>query len=588
MAAKGNKIFISYRREDAADAAGRIRDWLVQTHRITRDDIFMDVATILPGADFMQVIEKAIKQCRAMIVVISPSWLVQVNSPNTSYVRLEAEAALRHNIPVIPVLVGGAQMPHAEQLPEGLRSLTRRNARPVRPDSFDYDMDWVRKALGLGSGLRAGWVAMISALLLVALSTGVLSQYPTGNPIWGLFHASTTTPTTLTTKRLVIATDFPQTGADADSGLASQYGVDLAISQNPNLANGYVLDVVEKSDAGPGGFHDPNVGAENVRQLISDPDVIALVGPFASSVAKTEIPLVNNATLVMVSPTNTNPGLTKAELAITYGIDFGAMHPAGKPESYFRLLGADDVEAKADASVARSLLHANSAYVVIDSAALYGKPTADYFSQAFTAQGGTVIGTNTLTTQDSASVNTVVSAIVNSGANFVYFAGIAGGDAGVLKAALAAQGSSVPMLCSSGVAGDPTYQQQAGTAAANTYGTTPIPDRQALTGLHAQEFISAYTAKYASQPHYNPALIPFAALAYDATMIEITAMRQLIAAGKSVTRANLRDAVAQIQYDGVIGSVSFDANGDNTAPTFSLYQTNASNTWAFSNVVSAP
>jgi branched-chain amino acid transport system substrate-binding protein len=280
--------------------------------------------------------------------------------------------------------------------------------------------------------------------------------------------------------------------------------------------------------------------------------------------------------------------LTKADLAANYGIDFGTLHPAGKPESYFRLLGTDDVEAKADASVARSLLHAASAYVVTDSATSYNTFLANYFSQAFTEQGGAVIGTASVMTQDSTSVNTVVSAIVNSGASFVYFATIAAGDAGVFKAALAAQGSSVPMLCSNAVSGDPTYQQQAGAASANSYATSPFPDRQALTGLHAQDFISAYTGKYAGQPHYNLALIPFAALTYDATMIEITAMKQLIAAGTDVTRANLRDAVAHIQYDGVIGSVSFDANGDITAPAFSLYQIDASNKWAFSNVVSAP
>ena len=197
MAAKGKKIFISYRREDAGDAAGRIRDWLVQTRRIARDNIFMDVTAILPGADFMQVIEDTIGQCHAMIVVISPSWLAQISSPTMSYVRLEVEAALRRRIALIPVLVGGAQLPSAEQLPATLRALTRLNIQPVRHESFDYDMGLVRRALGLGGGSGARWVAAISALLLVALSLGVLSQGPEGNPIWVAFHApvSTVTPT---------------------------------------------------------------------------------------------------------------------------------------------------------------------------------------------------------------------------------------------------------------------------------------------------------------------------------------------------------------------------------------------------------
>src|SRR5262249_39619650 len=117
MAVKGNKVFRSSRREDAADVAGRIREWLVHTRRIAREEIFMDVPAILPGANFMQVIGDTLGQCRAVLVVISPSWLAQITAPDTSYGRAEAEIALDKGIPVIPVLVGGAKLPTAAQLP---------------------------------------------------------------------------------------------------------------------------------------------------------------------------------------------------------------------------------------------------------------------------------------------------------------------------------------------------------------------------------------------------------------------------------------------------------------------------------------
>src|SRR5262249_34721768 len=163
-------------------------------------------------------------------------------------------------------------------------------------------------------------------------------------------------------------------------------------------------------------------------------------------------------------------------------------------ESYFRLLGAIDVETKAEASVARSLLHAVSVYVADDSSSPYGKFLAAQFAKAFTTQGGTVIGTSSVSAQNlTASVDATVSGIVNAGPNLVYFAGSTTFGAGALKAALVARGSSVPMLSSDNVAGDPQYIQQAGAAAVNTYATSPIPDRQALTSLRAQDFISAYT-----------------------------------------------------------------------------------------------
>lgn len=79
-------------------------------------------------------------------------------------------------------------------------------------------------------------------------------------------------------------------------------------------------------------------------------------------------------------------------------------------------------------------------------------------------------------------------------------------------------------------------------------------------------------------------------MAYDATMIEITAIKSLISAGKSVTREAVRDAVAHIQYTGVTGSISFDANGDNSGnKVFSIYWIDAStsNQWAFKSQTNA-
>jgi len=224
MAGKSGKIFISYRREDAADVAGRICDWLVQAQHVAHDDVFMDVTTLLPGTDFIQAIEQTISKCRAMIVIISPSWLAQFNAPTTSYVRWETEVALRNNLLIIPVLVGGAQMPAAERLPEGIRALTRRNARPVRPDSFDYDMGWVGRGLGVSGRARVGWITAVSAILLIALSLGILSQGPEGNPIYGFVHSGSAKATQTATGVPPTATEISPTATlSARDMFQSQY-----------------------------------------------------------------------------------------------------------------------------------------------------------------------------------------------------------------------------------------------------------------------------------------------------------------------------------------------------------------------------
>jgi hypothetical protein len=126
-------------------------------------------------------------------VVVSPSWRAQVNSAGVSFPRYEAEAALRRNLQIIPVLVGAMVTPTEQELPETLRPLLRRNIRPVRAESFDYDMEWVRRALGVQRGRRRSLVTALSALLLIAIILAGLSQAPAGNPVWRALHPASPT-----------------------------------------------------------------------------------------------------------------------------------------------------------------------------------------------------------------------------------------------------------------------------------------------------------------------------------------------------------------------------------------------------------
>jgi TIR domain-containing protein len=127
------QVFISYRRDDSAGHAGRLYDQL--TEDLTGVQIFMDVDAIGPGVDFVERIESAVASADVFLAVIGRSWLTlqgadghrRLDDPD-DYVRREIGAALRRRMTVIPVLVGGGQMPSAEQLPADLAPLTRRNA----------------------------------------------------------------------------------------------------------------------------------------------------------------------------------------------------------------------------------------------------------------------------------------------------------------------------------------------------------------------------------------------------------------------------------------------------------------------------
>ena len=106
----------------------------------------MDVTDIDPGRDFRLEIERAVGTCEVLLAVIGRDWLRtqtasgrrRLDDPE-DYVRLEIAAALRRNIPVIPVLVEGAGMPGAADLPEDLRPLANRQAVELRHAHWDRD-----------------------------------------------------------------------------------------------------------------------------------------------------------------------------------------------------------------------------------------------------------------------------------------------------------------------------------------------------------------------------------------------------------------------------------------------------------------
>jgi hypothetical protein len=151
-----SKVFISYRREDAAGYAQAIYTQLER--QLPRDHIFMDVDTIDGGVDFVTRIEQAISESHVVIALIGKRWMGRRdNTPPRIYdpqdfVRLEIEAALSRDIRVIPVLVDGANMPSIDELPPSLQPILRRHALELSNTRFRFDLErvsqTVQKALG--------------------------------------------------------------------------------------------------------------------------------------------------------------------------------------------------------------------------------------------------------------------------------------------------------------------------------------------------------------------------------------------------------------------------------------------------------
>lgn len=142
-------IFLSYRRADSADIAGRVYDRLIE--KFGSQAVFKDVDSIPFGLDFRTVINQMILQSRIFIAIIGPNWLGQIQDQAkrriddpTDFVRIEVSSALERAIPVIPLLVYGATLPHPNALPEDLKAIAYRNGTVIRPDpDFNHDISRV-------------------------------------------------------------------------------------------------------------------------------------------------------------------------------------------------------------------------------------------------------------------------------------------------------------------------------------------------------------------------------------------------------------------------------------------------------------
>jgi branched-chain amino acid transport system substrate-binding protein len=408
-------------------------------------------------------------------------------------------------------------------------------------------------------------VGLASVLLVLLLFTGLMAG----------IHAFSGGGT------LCLATDFT-TNLSYSSTTPLQRAVILAVTQNQQLGKGYQLQLSTYHDP-PLQEGGPATGAHNVEQIVQNHCMMGMVGPFMSDVAAAEMPIAANAGLVMISPTNNSSGLTLRDYAGTDGYSFDQLHPPGKPPTYFRIAPTLFTEGAEDAAFTFQALGARSTYVVSDRTP-YGEELAAGFTQRFAVKGGTIVRSDGIPSGNASVIADLAAKIAATNPDVVFYGGYTGSGA-ELKAQLVQQGYTGPFVAGGDIAYNPGFVTQAGANAANgTFATYPAVDLGYATSDVAARFIRAYTAHYPyAEEEY---LTPDTAEAYDAAMVLITAIKQVIQAGGPVTRAAVLEQVRHIQYTGVIGPISFDENGDIVHSVFTMYTVQAGQ-WVYYQQLSA-
>jgi len=330
----------------------------------------------------------------------------------------------------------------------------------------------------------------------------------------------------------------------------------MAIDEVGGKAGDLKIVYEDWDDASPErGNWDPNVEATNADKAAKDSDIVGYIGTFNSGAAKISMPKLNQAGLVMVSPGNSWPGLTKKGFGESSEPD--VYRPTGRV-TYFRVFPTDDIQGPAGAQWARDL-GAKRVFVLHDRE-LYGKGLADIFKKSATELGLTVVGYEGIDPKAS-NYRSLVIKIRSMRPDLVYFGGTAQTNAGQLAKDLSAGGlGKIKFLVPDGCF-DEALLSSAGARALNdrTYITFPgLPPAQ-LTGK-GKIFYDAYLKKFGNEPS------AFGVYGYEAAGALIEAIK---IAGKKDREAVLNAVASLKNYKGALGEWGCDANGDITLTALS-------------------
>ncbi|MCC7369023.1 MAG: branched-chain amino acid ABC transporter substrate-binding protein [Chloroflexi bacterium] len=352
-----------------------------------------------------------------------------------------------------------------------------------------------------------------------------------------------------------IVSSLPRTGSSKGQTDTIVNAFKMAFDESNYSAGGFTIEYEDMDDATPArGAWDAGKEAENANKAVADADVMVYLGTFNSGAAKVAIPILNRSSLVMISPANTYPGLTKPGKGEPNEPDI--YYPTGV-RNYSRVVPADDLQGAVAANWAKAL--GVTKVYVLDDTELYGHGIAQVFADTAAKIGLTVLGGPEGIDSKASDYRALATKIRGTGAEMVYYGGITQNNAGKLfKDLRSVLGPNAKMMGPDGIF-EQAFIDDAGDAAEGVYVTFGGIGPSKLTGKGAAWYAD-YKAKYGTEPE------AYAAYGYEAAKVALDA----IARAGTKDREAIRAAVfATSNYDGVLGTWSFDANGDTTLTTMS-------------------
>lgn len=327
----------------------------------------------------------------------------------------------------------------------------------------------------------------------------------------------------------------PLTGGNSAIGIGMKNSAQLAVDQvNKSGKYPYKFELVTADDAG-----DPSTAVAAANKLIADKGVVAVAGHFNSGCGLATAPVFHKAGMPMV---------------VT-----GAIHPDITAKGFKeinRVITAADIQNKYAGELAAKEWGIKTIALINDRTD-YGKTNADQFGKAAEANGAKVISVDGITVgqQDFSALLTKIKA---SNPDCIYFGGVAT-EAGLLKRQMASLNMDCLFLSDSGIISE-TFNKIAGSDANGMIAFNIGKPLEDLPG--GKKFLDDYAAAKFAEPAEN-----IGQFAYDSVGI----IMQAVDESKATDRAKLIDAIRKIKFDGVLGTTTFDEQGQTQNTLITTY-----------------
>jgi branched-chain amino acid transport system substrate-binding protein len=298
------------------------------------------------------------------------------------------------------------------------------------------------------------------------------------------------------------------------------------------------------------GKWEPGKTSANGRKAAQDKSTIVYLGEFNSGATAISLPILNQAGILQISPSNTAVGLTRKQGAAPGEPD--KYYPSGK-RTYGRVVPADHIQAAAQVTYQKDQ-GCTKTYIFNDKE-VYGKGLADQVVANAKTQGLTIAGNEGIDTK-AANFRSLAQKMKSSGADCMFFGGITQNKGVQLFTDIHAANPTAKLFGPDGVAESPFTTKLSPSVQKVTYVTNPTLDPK-LYPPSAQALFDKYKQQYGIEPE------PYAIYGYEAMKVALLAIQN--AGDKGNDRQAVIDSFFKIKdRDSVLGKYSIDPNGDTT------------------------